>query len=368
MWNQIKNKVMVILMAGMLFSIAISSWFKGTTDYSISERRVLARFPKLNIETVLSGKFMKEFEIYTLDQFPLRDTFRSLKSAATLYLFGQSEVNDLYCYDGYITKMEYPLNDAMLLNAGKKFQWIYDTYLKETEANVYFSIVPDKNYFLAKEANMLSVDYKAMVEMMKEETPYMKYIDIFQQLEINNYYKTDTHWKQETLLPIAEYIAGSMGTKIEKKYKEEVLDSPFYGVYYGQLSLPVKPDKIKYFTNDTIDSCIVTSYNTGAPVPSKMYDLSKADSKDPYEMFVCGNDALVTIENPKGNAKKELIIFRDSFTSSLSPLLATGYRKVTLVDIRYLHPGMIGSFIKFKDQDVLFLYSTLVLNNSTSFK
>ena len=99
-----------------------------------------------------------------------------------------------------------------------------------------------------------------------------------------------------------------------------------------------------------------------------VHDVTKADSRDPYEMFVCGNDPLVIIENPNATTDKELIVFRDSFGSSIAPLLTTGYSKVTLVDIRYIQSGMLGGFLKMKDQDVLFLYSTLVLNSSTSFK
>ena len=121
-------------------------------------------------------------------------------------------------------------------------------------------------------------------------------------------------------------------------------------------------------TNETLESCVVTDYNSGKPVTIPMYDLSKATAKDPYELFVGGNTPLVTIENPLATTDKELVIFRDSFTSSLAPLLATGYSKVTLVDIRYINSGMLGNFIEFDNQDVLFLYSTLVLNSSTILK
>ena len=84
------------------------------------------------------------------------------------------------------------------------------------------------------------------------------------------------------------------------------------------------------------------------------------------EMFLSGPLSLVTIENPKCTSGKELIIFRDSFASSIAPLLAEGYTKITLADIRYLRSDFLDRFIAFKDQDVLFLYSTLVLNNSKS--
>ena len=62
------------------------------------------------------------------------------------------------------------------------------------------------------------------------------------------------------------------------------------------------------------------------------------------------------------------MIFRDSFASSLAPLLAEGYSKITLVDIRYLSPVLLGRFVDFHGQDVLFIYSTLVINNSTIIK
>ena len=57
-------------------------------------------------------------------------------------------------------------------------------------------------------------------------------------------------------------------------------------------------------------------------------------------------------------------IFRDSFGSSIAPLLSEGYAKITLVDIRYLRADLLERFIEFKNQDVLFLYSTSVLNHS----
>lgn len=65
---------------------------------------------------------------------------------------------------------------------------------------------------------------------------------------------------------------------------------------------------------------------------------------------------------------KELILFRDSFGSSLIPYLTEGYTKMTIVDIRYISPHMLGQFIDFDGQDIIFLYSTSVLNNSITLK
>ena len=77
---------------------------------------------------------------------------------------------------------------------------------------------------------------------------------------------------------------------------------------------------------------------------------------------------MLTIENPDYNGTKELIVFRDSYGSSLIPLLATGYSKITVVDTRYISPKLLSQYIEFKDQDVLFMYSTLIINNSETMK
>ena len=55
-------------------------------------------------------------------------------------------------------------------------------------------------------------------------------------------------------------------------------------------------------------------------------------------------------------------------SSALAPLLVSGYAKVTLVDIRYIQSAMLGQFLSIDDQDVLFLYSTLVLNSSSGLR
>ena len=44
------------------------------------------------------------------------------------------------------------------------------------------------------------------------------------------------------------------------------------------------------------------------------------------------------------------------------------YRTVTLVDLRYVSSQILDQFIDFHGQDVLFLYSPSVFNNSTMLK
>lgn len=370
MKEKIKNIMTVAVMAVIIFGTALWCWLKKPDDFSDSERRVLKLLPELSLKTVSDGSFMNNFEEYAMDQFPMRDEFRGLKSAAELFVFCKLDNNDLYIQDGYIAKMEYPMNEQMISYAADKFRYIYDTYLSGKNMNIYLSVIPDKNCFLAG-SNRLSIDYSLFIERLRSQTDdFMQYINIVDLLSVSDYYRTDTHWRQEKIIDVAERLASEMGTSISGKYTKNTLDHPFYGVYYDQLALPVKPDEICWMTNDAMEKCRVVSYNNkyGNPVDAPLYNMKKAAGKDPYEMFLNGSDPLITIENPGASNDKELIIFRDSFGSSLTPMLIDGYAKITLVDIRYITSNALSAYIDFEDQDVLFIYSTLILNNSLALR
>ena len=238
--------------------------------------------------------------------------------------------------------------------------------MKDTNVHVYYSMIPDKNYFLAEQHGYPTLDYDVLREKLHIGLDYMQYIDIFPLLSIGDYYDTDTHWRQDCIVDVAKHLADAMGTDIDTVYTTQELDNPFYGVYYGQLGLPVDADRITYLINDTLANCIVYDHQNGREM--SVYDMEKATDRDPYEMFLGGSLAVITIDNPNANTDKELVIFRDSFGSSIAPLLVEGYAKITLLDARYLHQNMIGNFVTFDNQDVLFLHSTSVLNNEIAFK
>ena len=359
-------KTTVLLMAAVFLGISLTCWMKPAGEYSATERRKLEQFPELTIENVAEGKFMTDFESYTLDQFPLRDGFRSLKAWVSQNIFRKSDNNEIYVAEGYAVKMEYPLKEEALSYAGERFEKIYEKYLKDAGGEIYLSVIPDKNYFLAETSGHLSMDYEKLFETMQEVMPYAEYIDITELLSIEDYYKTDVHWRQEKLVDIAEKIGAGMGITLQGSYDTKTLENDFYGVYFGQSALNLPGEPLYYLTNDTLDACSVYNYENNQTLG--IYDLEKAEGDDPYEIFLSGPVSLLKIENPKADTEKELVVFRDSFGSSLIPLLAEGYKTITLVDIRYIQSDFLANFVDFQDKDVLFLYSTVVLANSETLK
>ena len=365
--KRIKNIISVIVFAVFLVTVSSVCLAKPATQYSDAERRELAQFPKTTAESVASGEFSKGFESYTTDQFPMRDIMRKVKAAFSTVILGKAENNGLFYVDGHISKIDDAKSEVMMDHAAERFTYIRDKYLKDNE--IYFSIVPDKNMFLAEKNGYPSLDYAGFIQEMKSKVDFMEYLDVTDLLSADDYYKTDTHWRQESITDVAERLMSAMGNDVNGgEYKENVLDIPFRGVYSGQYALNVPADTIKYLTNDTINNAVVTYYDTGVPRAGEMYNMDKASGKDPYEMFLSGTMPLVTLENPNGTTGNHLILFRDSFGSSLAPLFLEGYDKVTVIDTRYVQSDFLGNLVDFGGADVLFLYSTSLLNNSLAIR
>lgn len=359
-----KQHTFVILL--LWASLTLFAWFAPDKALSEAERRPLAQLPAITLDSVLDGKFMKDFESFSLDQFPLRDDFRTVKSLFHQYVLGQKDNNGIYLYEGYAAKQEYPLNTDSVNRALERFNHIYEKYLQNSA--VYMAVVPDKGYYLSQYAGQLTLDYDALFSMVEAGMPWVQFIDLTGCLSAGDYYRTDTHWRQEHLLDAAGKICEAMGVAAPNAadYKITPLERPFYGVYYGQAALPMEPDILYLMESDLLDGCSVYDHETGKT--GSVYDLSKLSSRDLYDVYLSGARALLTIENPAGKADKELIVFRDSFGSSMVPLLVQDYSKVTLVDTRYISSELLGQYVDFHGQDVLLLYGTQILNNSSAIK
>ncbi|MBR3841984.1 MAG: hypothetical protein IKM38_01765, partial [Christensenellaceae bacterium] len=119
-------------------------------------------------------------------------------------------------------------------------------------------------------------------------------------------------------------------------------------------------------TDNVTENALVTSLEQDSPL--SVY--SEADFKniDPYDVYLSGAEALLTIENPLAENEKHLILFRDSFGSSIAPLLMGEYSRITVVDLRYIRSDLLSEYLDFTGADVLFLYSTGILNNGAILK
>ena len=357
MQNKIKNIIISIGFLLIIFITFIANIIDKDKEISISERRKLAQFPTITVSEILNGNVMDKWEKYVEDQFIAREIFRGIKSLWSTKIFAQKDNNKLFEKDNAIYKMEYPLNENNVQKSAQKINEVYQKYLKNM--NVYYSIIPEKNYYLENDDH-LKLDYDKLQEIMQQNLQELKYIDIRNGLELQDYYRTDLHWKQENLGEVVKIIQGNMKLDEMNATYEIQNKGEFYGTYYGQLSTNVTPDNIYILTNEIINNCILYNYETNKK--SSIY--TTTNSADKYDIFLSGAVSLISIENPNSKTEKELLLFRDSFGSSLAPLLVENYKKITLIDLRYISSSILENYIDFNEQDVLFLYSSVVLNQN----
>ena len=371
--TKIKNIVICITMAVMVFGFFALFLFLPKAEFLDSERREPARFPALSLESVMkdgleySDSFMKQFDDnYTPDNFPFREVFRKIKAWVGTNIFLQKDKDGVYVVDGVAAEMQETIDQSSVDHAADRLTFIYEQYLKDKGITPYLSIIPDKGYWLSEANGYLSMDYDEFIGKVVESVDFATYINIKDSLAVGDYYKTDTHWNQEHLIDIAKLLVDGMGGNHDSSYVKNTLDVPFYGVYAGRAPKSLEAETITYYTNDNMSD--VTVFNFEKNRPGAIYDMELAHGKDAYDMFLGGETSKLSIENPNAKTDKELVIFRDSFGRSIIPLLIDDYAKITVIDIRYQIPQILLMGVEFDHADVLFLYSTIVLNASGEMK
>lgn len=352
-----KEKIIVYLFIVYLFFFSFLGMIIKDKEISLTERRKLETFPSFSV----SSDYLKKVEKYLLDQFPFRDEFRNIKANYNYKILRKLDNNGIYIYKNHIFKRESKVNFSSISNFSNHIEKVKEQLNKKNK--VYMMFIPDKNYYL-EDSNFIKLDYKYIYnELRKLEIPM---IDIRDSLELNDYYETDPHLRQERL----EKVIERLGEKMNFSYKKQIYNintyDKFYGAYYKESALKRKPEVLNYFTNKEIENCMVF-YLENKNLHS-IYNIDKLHSIDSYSLYLDGASSFITIENLNSNTNRELVVFRDSFASSLAPLLVSYYKKITLIDNRYIKSDKYLDLIEFKDQDILFMYSTLLINNSFSLK
>lgn len=368
--SDIWKKITVLTFFLVLTGFGIAAVFLPDVTVSKTERRTLAQKPKLSIETVQNGSYMEKLETYFLEQFAGREFFRTLKAETETTVFGKTDSNGYYQIGDSVYKLDEQLNEKNIVHAAEAFSRVKSELLPEAEA--YYAVIPDKNYFVAEENGYPSYDYGRLQELMQNEMKDISYIDIYHLLELEDYYRTDLHWKQECIVDVAEELLSQMSEKIQVSadkaaYTRQTAVSDFSGGYAGASAFAVEPEEMQYLTNDTLERAIVYDYETKQE--TTIYQKDKLEGMDAYDFYLGGARALITIQNPDNQNGKKLLVFRDSFGSSIAPLFLEKYEEITLVDFRYISEKTLPEVLDTAGYDnVLFLYSTTVLNHSDSMK
>lgn len=365
--NPLQAKLTALLLAVAVLGLFVANLVYAPPEVSKSERRKLATLPDLVSASGgkyrLSEDFAEDFEAFAQDSFVGRDALRALKAYAQYNALRLLDNNGMFAVNGSAAKLTALGADSAARTIAKLNKVI--ARLPEG-ANVYMAAIPDKGYYLASGTAYPDGGFGALEAIIQENLAGAAYIPLRDALNADSYYATDLHWKQSALSPVLAALGAAMGFFADEDFEAREL-YPFYGAYAGQYALPLPAETLTCLTNGALANARVKLLDTKTleMADSVMYDETLFASVDPYSVYLSGPQPIVTIENPNASTDKELYLFRDSFGSSLAPLLAGEYAKITLIDLRYISADALFKMIEFgENADVLFLYGSLILNDS----
>ena len=287
-----------------IFSVPIITLFTEDKKISEIENKILTQLPRISFENICNKKFMKNFDEYTSDQFPLRANFIKLKNTYN-YIIGQREFRDIYVGKNNKLMEKYKFNkesvDKNISNILNTASYMYESFnIKSKLMVVPTSIAFYKNdlpNFCISDNQKDSLDY---INNSISNKDFLNFYTPYDILSKNKdkymYYNTDHHWTQ-------------------------------LGAYLSYLDMCDSIYSYSTFNNFKIEVDFDKTYNT-------LYDNDKLNGKNKYQYFLHGDPAFAIIYGDK-NKSNEVIVFKDSYAHNLLPFLTSNYGKIHIVDPRY---------------------------------
>lgn len=339
---------------------------------SVAENRELQMKPKFSMAKFINGSYSKDYAKYMSDQFPKRSSFIKTKAKMDM-MFGKKEINGVYvCKDGYLME---GFKKADKETTKEKMDAINKFVNDNSKLKTRMMIVPNKveiyNNLLPANAPVDSqAEYlKELSSMADNKIKFINLIEDFNKVKNAEqlYFRTDHHWTSDgAYKAYLTYCKNSgMDPASESTFTKALAKDKFYGsLYYKNGAQIGSPDKLYLYIQEDNKPLITKYFDTKAKSPT-LYDYSKLDGRDPYEVFTGGNHTQIKIRTNVKTDKK-LLVIKDSYANAMLPFLVNNYSEINVIDLRY-YTGTVEEVINNNDiTDVLMLYNVNTFNTDSS--
>lgn len=345
--------------------------------FSENENKYLSAFPKLTYKTYKSAGFMKGFDTWLSDRFFGREDWIILKNKTDAAL-GKTEINGVFTendmmmqkWDGYDEELY-----ARNVNSINSF------VANNNGIPVYFMLVPNAQE-IYRENTPSFAEVGSQKEFIDNFYSSLKgfsgTVDTFSSLMQRKssyiYYRTDHHWTSygaftayEAAAPVLDYDNFKYDS-----FTVEHASNSFRGTLFSKtLDFDVTPDVIDYYTltnnEPEVKVSVYKNFNSASREVTydeydSLYFRSFLEVKDKYSSFLGQNSPIVTVENENAKSDRSLLIIKDSYAHSLVPFLSKEYKKVTMIDLRYINMDFrIMTPLEDYDQ-LLFVYNVITFS------
>ncbi len=354
--NKTFNKIFFSVFVVIWLIVTLVNVLTPYKDFSENENKYFSKFPEFSFKGIVNGEYMQDVETYINEQFILRDNWISIQSVLE-YVTGKRENNGVYIgNDALFEKIDEPSPEKVDANINA-----INYFIEQTNIPTSVMLVPSASEIQSDRLPAFSDVWsqKELINSVYEKTN-ADCVSVYETL-LNSkneyiYYRTDHHWTTYgSYLAYVEYCKVLGLTPIS--YSAEKVSDSFNGTLYSKSG-------VRFVESDTIESFNI-AYKTSCDIMELPSDVKKSDSiyfpekleiKDKYTYFLGENKPVVTAYSNNGNDKK-LIIFKDSYSHCMAPMLLEHYSEVTFIDIRYIKQSL-DKYIDISEYDnALFLYS-----------
>lgn len=203
--------------------------------------------------------------------------------------------------------------------------------------NAKVFLLPHKIYYadnlrIAEKIKKIKDEY---IKYYHEKVKELNAIDLSPILNINDYYITDHHLNEKGVKKLLEYFGN----------EEEIIERD-HGRFVGGLYRLTQINRNEKFIS--IETKNKKSYTSDREYPVYNDEKIKEDS---YSYYMGGNYGKIDI---KGSGKNNLTVIKDSFFNPLAPFISEKYKKLRLIDNRFLRGKIEENLL---DGEVWIFYS-----------
>ncbi|OGO78282.1 MAG: hypothetical protein A2Y23_10530 [Clostridiales bacterium GWB2_37_7] len=380
--------ILIIMFLSIIFIIPMLTKLQKNQAISQFENRKLAEAPVFTETSLLNGEYFGKWETYLSDHIYGRNAWIKNYITMNMLVLGKEKLNDIVIgkkgfllpFLNYDDKY-YSINkEENLSKMAEQLKELQDK-LAQKGGSFYFVGVPSQaSYHKEEYPKQLQISNNLMYKteqllfdkLDQLDVSYINMNNVFRNKpEIEYYYKTDHHYNFEgayaTYYEIIKTVKQKVDQRVQPPLEKADLDivtlpNPFGGsrnrqIYYmfptqEKIKIAYPKNKIPY-----------EKFNNGKP-DNKLYYLSENKAAMINYGVYMGGDWAETVIKTNNDMLPNLLVFGDSFTNAIEPLLYNHFNETRILDLRYYDKMSLYEYIdKYKPDIVLMLRDDLNYGN-----
>lgn len=363
----------------IIFTMPVLTKLQKNESVSQVENRKLAEAPVLTKDSLLNGQYFSKWETYISDHIYGRNNWIKNYTILNMAAMGRAKINNIVLgEEGFLLpfiahKGQDPFNTEENLDAMAKQMKELQEKIEQYGGSFCFVGIPGqasihRDYYPSQfQNNSQLLDQAEQLMFENLEKQGIAYVNMNKAFKSNPdkeyYYRTDHHYNFEgaylTYSEIMKMLQQKSAMKLDAPVQKSELDivtlpNPFGGsrnrqIYYLypqnekiQLGYFKKPIPYEKFTN-------------GKPDPKFYFFSNDKNAMVNYSVYM-GGDLAETVIKTNRKQLPNLLIFGDSYTNAIEPLMYYHFNETRILDLRhYKQMSLIKYIEEYKPDMVIML-------------